>query len=249
MISIKELIINNPAVFISAISTLIAAVSATVAIVSNIISQKHYKNSMLPQLSMKLVNYNNVLYLQIKNTGRTVARNVNIKPLSIKNNGQNNDKPYTSGLFSMNFELYPEETVQSEVGLHCDTICTSSFPQLYLEVEYSIDGIKKKTKYCRTVTFAPAYDNKVVADINIDNRQIEQSLKSISRSSVRTANYLDGRQVAAFDELDILANKSLENDLLKILGKNEEKILSRPETIDESISHKNKVLDNDKMEL
>lgn len=239
MVSTKEFIVNNPAVFISAISTLIAAVSATVAIVSNIISQKHYKNSMLPQLSMKLVNYNNILYLQIKNTGRTVARNVNIKPLSIKNNGQNNDKPYTSGLFSMKFELYPEETVQSEVGLHCNTICNSSFPQLSLDVEYSVDGIKKKTKYNRTVTFAPAYDNKVIADINMDKSAIEQSLRSISKASVRTANYLDGHQVAAFDELNFCANESLKNDLMEALGKGGCKVLSRAETLDKVLKPEN----------
>jgi len=222
---------NNIAVFISALSALIAAISTVIAFVSNRRSQKHYKESIKPQLSMKLVDFNGFLYLQVKNTGKTVAREISIKPLEIKNNGDNDHNPNTGGLFSMKFELYPEETVQSEVGTCFKTICNSPFPQLFLSVKYSIDGIKKQVEYTRTVTYAPAYDNKIIAYVSLDKQEIEKTLKSISRSAVRTANYLDGCQVAEFDELNILAKQSLRNDLLNALGKKEEEVLSRTETI------------------
>ncbi len=226
---------NNIAVFISAISTLIAAISTVIAFVSNRRSQKHYKESIKPQLSMKLVDFNGLLYLQIKNTGKTVAREISIKPIEIKNNGDNDHAPNKDGLFSMKFELYPEETVQSEVGKCFQTITSSAFPQLTLSVEYSIDGVKKKVENNRTVTYAPAYDTKIIADINVDKREIEHSLKSISRASVRTANYLDGRQIAEFDDLNILAGQTLRNDLKNAIGKAEDPVMTREETLDEQL--------------
>ena len=226
---------NNIAVFISALSALIAAISTVIAFVSNRRSQKHYKESIKPQLSMKLVDFNGFLYLQIKNPGKTVAREISIKPLEIKNNGDNDHTPNTDGLFSMKFELYPEETVQSEVGMCFQTISTSAFPQLTLSVEYSIDGVKKKVEYNRTVTYAPAYDTKIIADINVDKREIEHSLKSISRASVRTANYLDGRQIAEFDDLNILAGQTLRNDLKNAIGKDEDPVMTREETLNEQL--------------
>ena len=64
---------------------------------------------------------------------------------------------------------------------------------------------------------------------------MEDSLKSIARASVRTANYLDGRQVVSFDELNILAGCSLRSDLLDELHKEPETVLSRAETIDEAL--------------
>lgn len=226
---------NSIAVFISAISALIAAISTVIAFVSNRRSQQHYKESMKPQLSMKLVDFNGLLYLQIKNTGKTVAREISIKPLEIKNNGDNDHNPNTGGLFSMKFELYPEETVQSGVGMCFQTIVTSAFPQLSLSVEYLIDGVRKKVEYNRTVTYAPAYDTKIIADINVDKREIEHSLKSISRASVRTANYLDGCQVAEFDNLNILAGQTLRNDLKNAMEKAEDPVMSREETLNEQL--------------
>ena len=141
----------------------------------------------------------------------------------------------------MQFELYPDEVVQTEVCSTYDTILTKAFPQLKLNVSYQADGVKKKVVYQRTVTFAPAYDNKIVADVNLDLRNLESSISSISRAAVRTANYLDGCQVAPFDELNILAGKSLENDLCNALGKEEVPIKSREKTIDECVKRRAKL--------
>lgn len=102
-------------------------------------------------------------------------------------------------------------------------------------MSYRVDGAKKSTAYKRTVTYLSAYTEKISADINLDTRQMEDSLKSIARASVRTANYLDGRQVAPFDELNILAGCSLKTDLLGVLHKEPETVLSRAETIEEAL--------------
>lgn len=238
----KELlnsIVTNQDIFsllISSIATFIAVISTVVSIFANYRSQKHYKESIKPQLSMKLENFNGILYLQIKNTGKMVARKINITPIEIRNNGENENFSSLKGLFSMQFELYPEEIVQTEVQAYYQTIVKSVFPQLKLYIEYSIDGVKKKVKYYRTVTFVPAYDSKIVADINLDNSNIEKSLKSISRAAVRTANYLDGCQIAEFDELNIIAGKTLRNDLKNVVGQKEEIVLTRKETIKNQLS-------------
>lgn len=102
----------------------------------------------------------------------------------------------------------------------------------------SYQAQKKEISYEITVTFAPAYDNKILADVNLDLRNIESSIGSLSRSAVRAANYLDGRQVAVFDELNIFAGKTLENDLRSVLGKEELTVMSRAQTIDECLKGK-----------
>ena len=232
---------DKVSLLISSIATLIAAISTIVAIIANIRSNRQYKKSIEPQLSMHLVNFNNMLYLQVKNTGKTVARNISLIPCCLTNNGDNDEQPSEDGLFAMQFELYPDEVVQTEVCSTNDTILTKAFPQLKLNVSYQDDGVKKKVVYQRTVTFAPAYDNKIVADVNLDLRKMESSISSISRAAVRTANYLAGRQVAAFDELNILAGKSLENDLRNALGKEEVPIKSCEQTIDECVKGRAKL--------
>lgn len=219
------------AILISAISTIIASVSTIVAIYANRMNHKQYCKSIEPQLSMELVNFNNVLYLQVKNTGKSVAKSIRIIPEKLIKNGGEDSLLCQNGLFNMLFELYPDEVVQTEVGYWYNTIQCQSFPQLILSVKYSQEGVKKPISYKRTVTFAPAYNNKILADVNVDTNNIESSLRHISRATVRTANYLDGHQIAEIDELDILAGKSLENDLRKVLGQDEKHIFSREEVI------------------
>ena len=55
---------------------------------------------------------------------------------------------------------------------------------------------------------------------------------------MRIANYLDGRQVASFDELEILANRSLKDDLANIQLEKDNNILSRDETISEALRNR-----------
>lgn len=223
------------ATLISAISAFIASVSTVVAICANRMNHKQYCKSVEPQLSMELVNFNHVLYLQIKNTGRTVAKDIRIISEKLINNGEEDTLPCQEGLFNMFFELYPDEVVQTEVGFYNSNVLKQFCPQLIIAVSYNHEGARKQVSYKRTVTFAPAYNNKILADVNVDTNKIESSLRHISRATVRTANYLDGHQIAEFDEIDILAGKSLGNDLNKAFGKDGEDILSREETIKQTI--------------
>ncbi len=227
---------EKAAVVISAVSALVAVVSVLVAVIENIKNQKHYKDSQLPLLSMRLVDYDGILYLRIKNTGKSLAHHIRIKPTEIINNG--NYTLFDSGLFAVDFELYPEESVQGQVSLISRSICNEPFPQITVDVSYRKNSFRKKVQYSRTVTYSPAFDKKVSVDTNLNFKEIESSVKSISRAAVRTANYLDGAKVGSFDNVEILADSSLRNDLLNAAGKEEEPVLSRAETLDIALGNK-----------
>ena len=227
------------AVIIAAISALIAAASAIAAFISNHQNKKQYLESIQPQLSMSLVEFNSWLYLRIKNTGRTAAKNILISLKTIKDNGCF-DELAPDSLFASSFELYPEETVQGKVALYREDILHRAFPSVEMDVSYESSVNGQKYKYTRTVTFLSTYGEKISADVNCDIGEIEDALKCISRAVVRTANYLDGRQIASFDKLDILAGKTLENDLHKTSGQPEKPVMTRIETIKKALKKRGK---------
>lgn len=220
------------AIFISAVSALIAAISAVAAFCSNRQSRKQYQESIQPQLSMSLVEYNSWLYLEIKNTGKLPARNIKVSLDKISNNG-GFDEFIPDALFSGDFELYPEEMVQGKVAMQGGDIAHAIFPQVNISVTYSSPTKKKAYHYSRSVTYQSAYSEKIIADINVDTHRIEASLDKSMRATVRIANYLDGRQIAPFDELNILAGESLKRDLCSALGKPMEPTITREDTIKE----------------
>lgn len=200
-------------VIIASLSTLVSVITVSVAIYYNNKNQKQYKESKKPQLSMRLDNYDGMLYLFIQNTGGTAAKEINVSVKSIERNGSNNEL-FLDSIFNESFELYPQETTQGRVSFWGATIgAPDVFPVISLNVKYKIPGNKKPITYQRTVTFSKYYDTKIFADVNVDSKQIEDSLDTTTRAAVRIANYLDGHQVAPFDKLNLLANKSLQNDL------------------------------------
>lgn len=224
------------AVYIAAISALIAAITAIAAISSNRQNRKQYEESIQPQLSMSLLQYGTYLYLKIKNTGKLPAKNIKITLDKIVDNG-GFDEFIPDALFNNEFELYPEEIVQGKVAMQGGDVAHQMFPQISITIFYSGDG-KKLYSYSRTVTYQSAYSEKIVTDVCMDTSSIEDSLDSAMRAIVRMANYLDGRQVAPFDKLSILANQSLRNDLLAAAQKPEEPTKTREDTITEARDRK-----------
>ena len=109
-----------------------------------------------------------------------------------------------------------------------------------VKILYLRSDINKKREYDRTVIFDNGYSQKIIADVNIDNRQITSDVDCIARAVVRVANYLDGHQVAKFDELNILAGRSLQNDLASAIGAADRTpIVSREQTIRKGTKRKN----------
>lgn len=105
--------IQELSLMIAVISVFIAAITAVAAFMANHQNKKQYKESVQPQLSMSLVEFNSFLYLRVKNTGKSAARNIEIRVNGIRNNGSS-DKLFLDDLFNGEFELYPEETVQGK---------------------------------------------------------------------------------------------------------------------------------------
>lgn len=133
-------------------------------------------------------------------------------------------------LFDKKFELYPDESTQGRIAFWGETICSSAFPKIDITIRYR-KGITGKQVYMeRTVIFSPSYDNKIYGDFNIDLRELNKNMNVMAKANLRTANYLDGCQVAPFDELNILAHRSLHDDLQSVKeGENESTIMERTE--------------------
>lgn len=199
---------------------------------------KQHIESLEPTLSMRLVDLNGWLYLMIDNTGSIEAKEVRINILEIYNNGDQNTL-HLDGLFHTSFELYPKESVQGEIAISGASIATKIFPQVRVSVSYLRPDLNRRKEYERTVTYSNGYDSKVIADVNYDNRTMEFDIDKIARASVRMANYLDGHQVAKFDELDLLAGCSLRNDLIDaIRSKQKKPVVNRSQAIKKRIPRK-----------
>ena len=198
---------------------------------------KQHMENLAPALSMNLISFDGMLFLTVENTGQTEAHEVNISVEWIENNGENNTLTLDD-LFLSTFELYPNEKAQGRVAFSGENISTSIFPQIAVTVSYKCPRLNNKQEhYARRVIYDNGYKQRVTADVNIDNRKIESDVTAMARAVVRMANYLDGRQVAVFDELNILAGKSLRNDIVEAIKTKEEvSVLSRTETIMESMA-------------
>lgn len=193
----------------------IVAVIAVVAVRSNTQSRYQYKDSIQPQLSMSLIEQDYLLYLQIKNTGGLPVKEAKITVKNIRNNGDRNEL-HLDSLFDMQFELFPEETIQGEVAMFGASMANRAFPQIDISVEYKIPGKCKKVAYTRSVTYIGCSpDNRVARAVESVNSQLD----SVSKSVVRIANYLDGIRLYAFDNLNVLPKKTMREDLDDLLGK------------------------------
>ena len=77
--TIIKYMLENPekgAVIIAVMSTVIAAISLLVTLFSSRRSHQQYIASIEPQLSMRLLEHDELLYLTIQNTGATVAKDI-----------------------------------------------------------------------------------------------------------------------------------------------------------------------------
>lgn len=220
------------------IQTVISIVVASISFIAVIVSiyynhktNKRYLKSQEPLLSFKLLEFKNEIFLKVSNTGKSAAKGISIKILKLENNGDRNELSLDS-LFENKFELYPEETTQGRIAFLGESICTHPFPKIHIDVQYEKSITRKKVHIERTVIFTTSYDNKIYGDFNIDLRELNKSVDILARANLRTANYLDGCQVAPFDELNILAHKSLHDDLKSVKeGENSSTVMERTEVI------------------
>lgn len=197
-------------------------------------TQMQYLESQEPLLSMELIEEDSILYLAMENTGGVEAKDIKIKVSNILNNGENN-RLDLDGLFDMVFELYPKEKVKGRLAYSGENIATEIFPQISIKVSYTRPDLKRKKEYERTVIYNSGHLPNMNVSSNTKYDSIASDVDKIARANVRIANYLDGRQVTKLDEINILAGRSLKNDIADIMKSVEKTpILSRTETIKES---------------
>lgn len=195
------------------VASVVAIVAVVVAVCSNIQGRWQYRDSIQPQLSMSLIDQDYSLYLQIKNTGGLPVKEVKITVNSIRNNGDRNEL-HLDSLFDMHFELYPEETIRGEVAMFGTSMANHAFPQIDISVEYKVPGKCRKVAYTRSVTYIGCGpDNRAARAIESISRQVE----SVPKSVARIACYLDGIRHYAFDNMNVLPEKTLKEDLGDLL--------------------------------
>lgn len=171
------------------------------------------------------------LMLRVTNTGRSAAKDVLIEIKRIENNGDRNELELDD-LFGKEIELYPNESTQGRIAFWGATICSSAFPKINIDIRYKKGVTGEQVHIERTIIFSPLYDEKIYGDFNIDLRELNKNMDVMAKANLRTANYLDGCQVAPFDELNILAHKSLHDDLQSVKrGENILTVMKREDVI------------------
>lgn len=228
---------SGAALIVSSISAFISAVAVVVAIYFNQRTRKQYMLSLEPQLSMRIDRHGGFLYLFVQNTGKTVAKNINLAVHSLKGNGP--QEKLWSNVYADPFELYPNESAQAIIAICGENVATRPlYPSASVDVSYTIPGKDREEKYERTITLSRVFDQIIHAKVGMDLGTIESALMADSRAMVRVANYLDGHQVIQADELNILAEESLRNDLCEVIetGK-KERVKDRAQTIHESLNN------------
>ncbi len=190
--------------------------------------QEQHIESQKPLLSMNLIDEDSILYLTIENTGGVEAKNIKIEVIDICNNGD--EHLFLDKLFNSTFELYPREKVKGRIAINGENCQNETCPQINLKVSYTRPDLNKTNEVTRSVTFS----GKSTQNTNKDNfeNKIGSELVVIARANTRIANYLDGHQVLTSDEFDLLADRSLRNDLADAMKtKQETHIFNRNETI------------------
>lgn len=201
--------------------------------------QEQHIESQEPLLSMSLIDEDSILYLVIENTGGVEAKDIDINIVDICNNGDNG--LFLDGLFDTIFELYPREKIRGMIAISGENIATTICPQIKLEVSYTRPDLNRRKEYKRTVTYSGNRSQNISVNKNAWKEDIASDVDKIARANVRIANYLDGHQVTKFDELNILANRSLKNDLVDaIKTKQQTSICDRTQTIEKSLHAKSK---------
>lgn len=195
--------LGNIADWISSIGTLGAVI---VALYLAKREYRQYINSLSPLLSFQFLQQDGILYLTIENTGQSLAKDIRINIKELYDNGDRNEFGLDN-LFNRKFYLFPKEKVQGIIGLCGGNMEQPAFPYIEVDITYIKGNDEKTENYSCTISFTRIHEETN----NLKN--LETSLKSISYSNNRMANYIEGRTLFAFDERNVLPKSSLAKDM------------------------------------
>ncbi len=207
----------------------ISVVISAITLIILLINQYKLMKDNEPQLSFSLRSINNVLYLNVKNNGKTKAKTVRIIINKMYNNGENGIQE--DQIFQIPFELASQEEIQGMVGYIGETISNHVFPYIDIKVIYDKPHFIKRVKYERQVFYYASTEKRVFVDTGWDLNSINEDLNNIHKSTLRLANYFDGNEVAPFDELSIVSENHFQKDLKNTIDGNISKINNREEVI------------------
>ncbi len=202
---------DNTAIVISVI-----ALGATIFFEVN--SKRQATKDKEPQLCFDLMDYNGLLFLDVKNSGKTKANNIRIKIKNIYNNG-NNKEIKEDFIFSNPFELNSDEHTQGFVAVNGEDIETCTFPYIDIEVIYDKTSFRKKVKYDRQVFYNPHNETNSLSDIERNIQCLNIEIDKLRNPILRLANYFDAHQLVPKDNADLILNRSLQNDLYDVIVK------------------------------
>ena len=211
----------------------ISVVISAITLIILLINQYKLMKDNEPQLSFSLRSINNVLYLNVKNNGKTKAKSVRIIINKMYNNSENGIQE--DQIFQIPFELASQEEILGIVGYIGETISNHVFPYIDIEVIYDKPHFIKRVKYERQVFYYASTEKRVFVDTGWDLNSINEDLNNKHKSTLRLANYFDGNEVAPFDELSIVSENHFQKDLKNTIDGNISKINNREEVIKNSI--------------
>ena len=206
---------NTTSNIIATLSLVVAIIAVVITIVSNIENNKRYINSLKPILTFKLYEKNGFLVLYVKNNGQSGASNIKIDFLRL--NDVENVEFSIDDVFKTEFMLYPSEETQGII-MYCKKEETSN---IRINVKYIQENDNKLISYQRSIV----YKKEIEIKDGIDG--VIEEIRSIAYSNNRMANYLEGRTLFKFDELNVIPKSSLYKDLKDAINNNGRKEVNK----------------------
>lgn len=207
---LKTIADSSTANKIAAISMIVSGIAVLSSIYFNHQTRVQYIESRDPLLSFELNEIKGILFLTIINNGQSYAKDITIVFDTIKNNGEKN-KFEIDDIFKEPITLYPTEKITGVVAISGANVVTSIAPIIQIELSYIKGNTKKKDGYTRCITLSETIDTNNFVEKRLE--EIDKTLKQISRSNNRVANYLTGNYLLTVDEMNFYPQRNLYQDI------------------------------------
>lgn len=195
---------------IAAISMIVSGIAVLSSIYFSHQTRVQYIESLSPMLSFELSEIKGILFLTVLNAGQSYAEKINLSFKSINNNGEETEFDIDK-IFESDFTLYPNEKITGSIARSGANIATETAPAIQLEVAYIKGNTQKKTEYSRWIYFTGTIDSNEFVEMSLD--KIDKTLKEISNSNNRMANYFSGNWLLTMDEMNLQPQRNLYQDI------------------------------------
>lgn len=194
---------------IAAISMVVSGIAVLSSIYFSHQTRVQYIDSLRPMLSFELNEIKGILFLTVANTGQSYAEEITLSFKTINNNGEEKDFDLDK-IFKSNFTLYPNEKITGSIASSGANIATETAPAIQIKVAYTKGNTKKKVEYLRWIYFTGTIGSNEFVEMSLD--KIDKTLKEISNSNNRMANYFSGNWLLTMDEMNLQPQRNLYQD-------------------------------------